>query len=127
MKDFQKFIEPYAAQLPITKAISTFEAEKRAGVFLEAMAQITTMRHEFSEQKIKFLSVQTAVYSEELAKGTAKTMTENKVTAEASKAYETAREDLERIDNDLSYLRAYYDIFNNAHIFFRQLSKGEQF
>ena len=88
-------------------------------------ARITDWRHILSEEKIKFLTVQTAVYSEELSKGTAKTMTENKVTAEASESYSSARESLESIENDLSYLRAYYDIFNNAHVFYRQMAKGE--
>jgi len=127
MKDFKVFLEKYIIQLPLSKSISTSEAEKRAGAFLEGMAHITDMRHNFSEEKIKYLSVQTSVYAEELSKGTAKTMTENKVTAEASKPYEEAREDLERIDNDLSYLRAYYDIFMAAHVFYRNISKGEQF
>jgi len=52
-------------------------------------------------------------------------MTENKMTAEASKEYTEAREDLEGIENDLSYLKSYYDIFRDAHIFYRQMSKGE--
>lgn len=126
-KDFKQFLEKYISQLSLNKSISTSEAEKRAGAFLEGMAYITDMRHNFSEEKIKFLSVQTSVYAEELSKGTAKTMTENKVTAEASVQYTKAREDLEHIDNDLAYLKAYYDIFQNGHVFYRNISKGEQF
>jgi hypothetical protein len=91
------------------------------------MAEITNLRHQFSGNKIAELSAQTAVYAEELFKGTAKTMTENKVTAEASEAYTKAREALEHSENDLSYLKAYYDIFQNAHIFYRNVSKGEQY
>ena len=34
-----------------------------------------------------------------------------------------AREGFERIENDISYLKAYYDIFMAAHVFYRQLSK----
>ncbi len=32
-----------------------------------------------------------------------------------------------RTENDLSYLKAYYDIFMAAHVFYRNMAKGEQF
>lgn len=127
MKEIKDFIAEKAALLPVNKSISIPEAERRAGEFLVAQAQLTEWRHDLSEGKIFALSVQTATYAQELAKGTAKTMTENKVTAEASPEYTKAREDLERIENDLSYLRAYFDIFSAAHVFYRNLAKGEQF
>lgn len=124
-KEITEYIDKLAAKLPLNKSISFPEAEKRASEFLEAQAKITNIRHMLSEEKIKLLSTQTAVYAEELSKGTGKTVTENKTTAEASKAYISAREDFERIENDLAYLRAYYDIFQNAHVFYRQMAKGE--
>lgn len=123
----KEIIEFYAKLLPLGKSISTSEAEKRASLFLEAMAKVTDMRHTLAEGKVKATSIQAAVYAEELAKGTAKTMTENKVTAEASAEYAAAREELENIENDVNYLKAYYEVFSNAHIFYRQAAKGEQF
>lgn len=125
MKEIKDFIEKYTALIPVNKSISIPEAERRAGEFLTALATITDWRHAFSEDKIRLLSVQTAVYAEELGKGTAKTVTENKMTAEASPAYTEAREAYERIENDIAYLKAYYEIFNNAHLFYRQMAKGE--
>lgn len=123
----KEIIEYYAKLLPLGKSISTSEAEKRASQFLEAMAKVTDMRHTLAEQRVKATSVQAAVYAEELAKGTAKTMTENKVTAEASAEYHIAREDFESIENDVTYLKAYYEIFQNAHVFYRQAAKGDQY
>jgi hypothetical protein len=123
MGDFKQFIEKYAKLLPVGTSISFTEAERRAGEFLHAMATITTLKHDFSIEKIKLQSVQSAVYSEELNKATGKTVTENKVTVEASITYQKAREDLEFIDADISYLKAYYDIFMAAHVFYRNLSK----
>lgn len=125
MSEMKSYIEEVAALLPVDNSISYTEAEKRASIFLSAQARITNWRHLLGNEKIKLLSIQTAVYAQELAKGTAKTMTENKVTAEASEAYTKAREDLELIENDISYLKAYYEIFGNAHIFFRTMAKGE--
>lgn len=125
MSDMKAFVEKYQALLPVGTSISYTEAEKRAGMFLEAQATITDWRHTLSAEKIRLLSIQTAVYAEKMASGTAKTVTENKLTAEASPEYTKAREDLEHIENDLSYLKAFYDIFQNAHIFYRTMAKGE--
>lgn len=123
----KNFLEQYNRILPLGKSISTSEAEKRASLFLEAMAKVTDMRHQFAEQKIRASSELAAVYAQELSKGTAKTMTENKVTAEASENYCQVREELEGLENDTNFLRAYYEIYQNAHVFYRQAAKGEQF
>lgn len=127
MSEMKTTIEKYAAMLPMSKSLSVTDAEKRAGDFLSICAQVTDWRHMLSQEKIKLTSVQTSVYAEQMSKGTAKTVTENKLTAEASAEYTSAREDLETIENDLSYLKAYYDIFMAAHVFYRNVAKGEQF
>lgn len=124
MKDAKTFIEKYSALLPVGDSMNYQEAERRAGEFLTALATITDWRHGFGQEKIKFISTQSAVYAQELSKGTAKTMTENKVTAEASAEYTKAREDLESIDNDANFLRSYYDIFMAAHVFYRNVAKS---
>jgi hypothetical protein len=124
MKDHVREFEQY---LPLAKSISSSDAEKRASKFLEAMAVITEYRHQLSEEKIKALTVQSATYSEQLSQGTASTITANKVTAEASPEYIAAREDLERLENDISYLKAFYEIYNNSHIFYRTMAKSESF
>lgn len=125
MNDMKEYIERYRLLLPVGTSISYTEAERRAGEFLSAQATITDWRHSFSEDKIRLLSIQTAVYAEQMSKGTAKTVTENKLTAEASLEYTKAREELERVENDISYLKSYFDIFSAAHVFYRQMAKGE--
>lgn len=124
MNEIKQMIQHYSEMLPVGTSVSYTEAEKRAGEFLIAMALITDARHALGTEKIKLLSVQTATYAQEMSKGTAKTVTENKLTAESSEAYTQAREALEQVENDLSYLKAYYDIFNNGHLFYRQIAKG---
>lgn len=125
MSEMTDYIQKYTALLPRQSFISQDEAEKKAGEFLCAQAKITEWKHLLTSEKIKLLSLQTATYATEMSKGTAKTVTENKLTAEASVDYVKAREELEQVENDLSYLRSFYDIFNNAHIFYRNLAKGE--
>lgn len=123
MTEMKEHLAKYSSLLPVAGSISIPEAERRAGEFLMAMATIAEWRHVLSEDKIKLLSVQTAIYSEQMSLGKAKTVTENKLTAEASKEYTQAREELERIENDISYLKAYYEIMINGHIFYRGLAK----
>jgi hypothetical protein len=125
MKEIKEFLEKTSQLLPVGKSISFTEAERRAGEFLAALATITEWRHLLNEEKIKLLTTQTATFAEEMSKGTAKTVTENKMVAEASPAYTSAREELERMENDIAYLKAYFDIYNNAHVFYRQMAKGE--
>lgn len=125
MTEIKQFIERYAELLPVGTSISFTEAEKRSGEFLHAQATLTDWRHTLNSERIRLLSVQTAVFAEQMSKGTAKTVTENKLSAEASAEYTKAREELESIENDLSYLKSYYDIFNNAHIFYRAMAKGD--
>lgn len=125
MNEMKNFIEQYSKLLPVGKSISFTEAERRAGEFLTAMATITHWRHIFSEDRIRLTSIQTAVFAQKLAEGSDKTVTVNKLNAEASKEYMLAREELERVENDLSYLKAYFDIFMSAHVFYRQMARGE--
>lgn len=125
MVEIKEFIEKYSKLLPVGTSVSYTEAERRAGEFLSAMAYITDVKHMLTSEKIKLLSIQTAVYAQELAKGVDKTVTVNKVNAEASAEYTAAREALENIDNDISYLRAYFEIFHDGHIYYRTMSKGD--
>lgn len=125
MSDLKSLVDKYSVLLPVSTSISYTEAERRAGEFLSAAAKMTDLRHVLSQEKVKNTSAQIAVFAAEMAKGTAKTMTENKLAAEASEDYTKAREDLESIENDLAYLKAYYDIFMSAHVFYRQMARGE--
>lgn len=124
MSNIKETIKLFADQLALEKSISTSESERKAGVFLMALAYITETRHLLSEAKIKLQSIHDAVYHQELSKCEGGTITANKITVEGSKIYATAREELENFDNDISYLKAYSDIFNNAHVYYRQMSKN---
>lgn len=109
--------------LPVNRSISAPEADRRAGVFLEVCAKIIDWKHALSEGKIEATTVQSVTYAEELSKCTGKTITENKVTVEASPVYCAARQELESVDNDISYLKAMYEVFMAAHVFYRNQAK----
>lgn len=124
----KEILKQFIDLLPLGRSISFTEAERRAGRFLEGMALVIDARHRLGEDKIKRLTTQTAIYAEQLhanksdEKGSYYV---SKAATEASKEYQTAREEFENVDNDMAYLKAMYDIFNNAHIFYRNQAKGE--
>lgn len=125
-KEIKDYLEVMNGLLPINGSLSIPEFERRAGEFLTALAKLADWRHILSEEKIKLTSVSLAVYADQLSKSTEKTVTASKTIIEASAEYTSAREDLEYIENDLSYLKTHHEIYLNAHLFYRQLMKETQ-
>lgn len=123
MTDIKEIIEKYSKLLAVGTSVSYTEAEKRAAGFLTIQAYLIDLRHTYTSEKIRLLTVQTAVYAQEISKGSGKTITQDKISAEASREYIAAREDLEKIENDLAYFKAYLDLFSNGHLFYRQMCK----
>lgn len=123
MTEIKEQIKKWNEMLPAARATTQVEAERRAGEFLVANAHIAEWVHLFRDSKIKAESVQVATFSAEMNKSESKLVTEKKAQAEASKEYMTAREDFEYVENDISYLKTYQEIYNNAHIFYRGIAK----
>jgi hypothetical protein len=126
MQQIKEQVQEWTRLLPTGKIVSPSEAEYRAGEFLVALAHVAEWIHSLRENKIKNSSVATAVFAFEMQRCDSKQVTEKKAYAEASKDYIAARENVEFGDNDISYLKAYQEIFTNAHVFYRQLSKEAQ-
>lgn len=124
--EIKSYLQDQAALLPVNRSISSVESERRAGVFLEVCAKIIDWRHLLSEGKIESVTMNAVVYAEQLSLCTGRTITENKVTVEANPKYTSVREELESVENDVSYLKAMLDVFTAAHVFYRQQAK-EQF
>lgn len=121
--EIKEYLNKQAELLPVNRSISTVEAERRAGVFLEVCAKLIDWRHMLSEGKIEAVTMNAVVYAEQLSLCTGKTVTENKVTVEANPAYTGAREELENCENDIAYLKSMQEVFTNGHIFYRNMSK----
>lgn len=124
-EDIQEIISMYVNKLSMTNKVSVNECEIRAGEFLSALATIADFRHMISEDKIKDTSLVSSIYSEKLSQASGKTVTENKTHVEANKDYIQVREQLETTENNINYLKTYQEIFLNAHLYYRQLSKSE--
>jgi hypothetical protein len=125
MDELKFKIDSCAGLLATDKAVSQREAEKRAGAFLEILAHIVNGIDTLSDEKIKAQSLQAVVFAQTMALDTTKGVTEKKINVEANPDYITAREHLEGVENDLTYLKTYFKIFENGHLFYRQLAKAE--
>lgn len=125
MKELKFRIDSCVGFLATDKAVSEREAERRAGAFLEVQAHIVNGIDTLSDDKIKAVSLQAAIYAQLMARDSTKGVTEKKINVEAAPDYISARENLEHVENDLTYLKTYFKIFENAHIFYRNLAKGE--
>jgi len=119
------FISKCANLLELSEGITPQEASKRAAKFLAAHAVLNEYKRQYKQEQIKATSLERAVYAQGMANDTAKNVTEKKAFAEASGSYIEARENLEAIQAELSYLQTYMDIFQNAHVFYRKLSNEE--
>lgn len=100
------------------------DAEIKASEFLAINAQIISMKLELQSYQVRLISLQDAVYKDAVMNAGGKNVTESKLIAEATKDYQLTRENVENINAQLDYLKHFIDLFNNAHIFYRQLSKG---
>lgn len=125
MKEIKEYIDKFIELLPAEKSITGYEAERRASQFLVACAHIANWRHMYRQEKIKATSMERAIYSNVLSNVASSKITESKIKVEADPSYIAARESLEGWDNDLDYLKTYYDIFLNSHIQLRAMAKEQ--
>lgn len=125
LSKLKKIIKEAVEILPTEKAVSEREAERRAGRFLEVQAFIVDSIDTLNDDKIRAVSLEKAVYAKVLSEVKVKQVTEKKIQTEADPDYQAIRENLESVDARINYLKSYYKIFEAAHIFYRNLAKGE--
>lgn len=99
------------------------EAPERATQFLIMVAVLTDEKRSSEEDKAKLSTVVSATYCEAMRTADGKNTTEKKIVAETETIYTEARETLEEIEAKISWLKTYINIFENAHLTYRQLSR----
>lgn len=123
-QDIQKLISEHIEMLP-SKNVKIHEAEELAPKFLALSHNILTVKLSLDEQKIGFQTLIDVVEADCVNEAPGKTVTEKKMNAKAMKDYREAREALELSGARIDFLKANLKIFENAHIFYRQISKGD--
>lgn len=119
----RRVADEYSEMIPRPHALSTQENERRALEFLVAMAKLSNLKKACEDAKIEASSLEKAVYAASIHRAGGKNITEKKVEAEADGEYMIARELFEKFEVLKSFIDAYYGIFENAHIMYRNLSK----
>jgi hypothetical protein len=99
------------------------ESRARAAKFLIMQAILTDHLKLLEDVKVKASTIEKATYAQAMMGQGGKNVTENKILAEANPAYSQSRESVELIDAELNWTKKHFDIFNNAHIMFRQYSQ----
>lgn len=128
LKDFCEQLET-AIQQAYESAVTIEEAEKLAAKFLHGQLQVSqALRGQDLDARMKkagLKAVKAAVYMNEVGKSEKKP-TEAMLTSliDSNELVNGAQSDLDTAEVDRDYLKACYDIFNNAHIHFRGVSKG---
>jgi hypothetical protein len=124
MADLRETLSRFIDLLQISeekKMVTPDEAEFRAIEFLRACSYVAHMRHLFSNQHVGAVAEQSTAYKLAIIRAEGKNITERKVIAEADPEYVLATKKAAELQNDIDFLRQHYDIFNNAHILYRQI------
>lgn len=120
--DIEKFVNKYIDILRPEGIITKKEADERAADFLYAVAILATERRKLVEEKISLESANKVVYANVFGKSEGK-VTDKKIIAESNEDFIAVREGLESLDNNINYLKTMEKVFENAHIYFRNLHR----
>lgn len=99
------------------------EAPERATQFLIMVAILADEKRSVEEDKAKLNTLVSTTYAQAMGRSVAKQVTEKKAEAENDETYTTMREGLEQCESKISWLRTYIEVFNNAHLAYRQFSR----
>lgn len=104
-------------------ATALAQGKERAAKFLVVQAILSNHLKELRDAKVSVSTLEKASYAQAILGASGKNVTENKIIAEADPYYSQNREALESISSEESWTKEHFDIFNNAHLMFRQYSR----
>jgi methionine synthase II (cobalamin-independent) len=97
------------------------QARERAARFLVLQAHLAGHLKILEDIKVKASTIEKAEYAQAMMRQSGKNVTENKINAEADPSYAAARESVELVDAEINWTKKHYEIFENAHVMFRQI------
>lgn len=102
------------------------DARNRAARFLVIQSHLNDHMKILADVKVKASTEEKATYAQAILSAGGKNVTEGKIIAEANPIYAKARETVELIDSEFNWTKKHYEIFENAHIMFRQIASERQ-
>lgn len=107
-------------------AQSLADAKPRAGRMLTRVAVLTNYLKQLEEDLPKHQTLVNAQYYTAVNSAGGKNVTEKKLEADANLAYCAAVEQKAMVDAERDWVKRYIEIFDNAHIMYRQYSRDEK-
>lgn len=123
--EITKIVDQYVELLPTEDNLILVNSEAKASRFLLAVAKLASIRDRLMNHKIKKDSLRSIAYAEAINNAPGTNAPTKQANAEAAPGYLHATEEVAVIDNQLAYSKTMIDLFNNAHLLYRNLMKGE--
>lgn len=120
--DLEQYVDETVDLIPMDN-LPASEIRSRAGRFLVACAILVNRHREVEEACAKAETLENTYLSQAIQLSQGKNITEKKSDAQANPHYTSAKEAREILDAERHWVKSYVDIFNNAHLFFRQALK----
>jgi hypothetical protein len=98
------------------------EARSRAARFLVIQSHLNDHLKILDDVMVKASTQEKASYAQAILVAPGKNVTEQKVHAEADPMYVQAREACELVKSEHNWTKRHYEIFENAHVMFRQIA-----
>ena len=121
-KDLENFINEHISLIS-TDAKSLIDARDRAAKFLVAQSVLATFLRDFEDDKTRLTTLKEIAYAKAIKVSDGKNITEKKVNVYNDSEYNTYNEAVETMDHARDYIKTHIKIFENSHLFFRQMSK----
>lgn len=122
IEELKKLIDEHLDLITVDSK-SLADARNRAAKLLVIQSILASFLKDFEEEKSKIKTVQLATYSQVVKSVEGKNVTEKKINVEADPGYASYREAFEKMESVRDYLKTHIKIFENAHLFFRQLCR----
>lgn len=122
MENIDQYIQEHVALITLDNR-GLAEASSRAAKFLVVQAVIAGEIRTLKEALTQVDTMKSVQYAMAIEAADGKNITEKKSLAEKDKSYTDVKESFDTIEANISYLKTHLDIFNNAHIQFRNLAK----
>lgn len=121
LEQLQELINKHLDLIEINRD-AIIEARSRAAIFLVVQSHLSNHLKTLEDAEVKASTIEKASYAQAILAAGGKNVTESKIQAEADPVYAEARETIELIKSELNWVKKHFDIFNNAHILFRQIA-----
>jgi hypothetical protein len=122
MENIEQYIQEHVALISLdNKGLA--QASARATQFLVVQAVIASEIKTLKEALTQVDTIKSVRYSMAINAADGKNITEKKTQAECDSGYTDVKESFDTIEANISYLKTHLEIFNNAHVMYRQLAK----